>query len=162
MTDSNSTWPQSKQQIIGLLAKYDIQPTQQRVLIAEILFTKPQHLSAEHILANVNRASGTVSKATVYNTLGLFAEKGLVHEVNVDPSRVFYDSNTRPHHHFFNTSTGVLSDIDPTDIEISKFPPLPEGTSMSAVDVIIRVTENTPSQSPETSDLDSEHFEPDK
>jgi len=158
MIDLNITWPQTKQQIIELLEKYDIQPTQQRVLIAEILFARPQHLSAEHILENVNGAAGTVSKATVYNTLGLFAEKGLVHEVNVDPSRVFYDSNTQPHHHFFNTDTGVLSDIDPADIEITKFPPLPEGTSLSAVDVIVRVSEDSVSQAEENSDLVSREY----
>jgi len=141
MSNDNDIWPKSKQQIIQLLEDHDIQPTQQRLVIAEVLFSQPQHLSAEHILEQVNVA-GTVSKATVYNTLGLFADKGLVHQVNVDPSRVFYDSNINPHYHFYNIESGVLSDIDPADIEISQFPELPAGTSIAAVDVIIRVTEN--------------------
>lgn len=141
MSISNENWPKSKQQIITLLEDHDIHPTQQRLVIAEVLFAQAQHLSAEHILEKVNIA-GTVSKATVYNTLGLFADKGLVHQVNVDPSRIFYDSNISPHYHFYNVQSGILSDIDPADIEISQFPTLPAGTSIAAVDVIIRVTED--------------------
>lgn len=134
----------SRQQLVKLLEDRDIQPTQQRLVIAEVLCSRPQHLSAEHILEKVNRVAGTVSKATVYNTLGLFVNKGLIKQVNVDPSRVFYDSNIEPHYHFYNVQSGVLSDINPADIQISQFPELPPGTSVAAVDVIIRVTQTGP------------------
>ena len=156
----NEPWPKSKQQIITLLEEHHIHPTQQRVLIAEVLFTRPQHLAAEHILEQVNQVEGTVSKATVYNTLGLFAEKGLVHQVNVDPSRVFYDSNVKPHYHFYNIQSGLLSDIDPADIEISQFPSLPTGTSLASVDVIIRVTEDGEDAGEETMSDRSDHSDP--
>jgi Fur family iron response transcriptional regulator len=128
-----------KQSIIDMLEDHDIQPTQQRIEIAQILFAQDQHLSAEQVLNAVNQLGATVSKATVYNTLGLFADKGLVRQVIVDPSRVFYDSNTSEHHHLYNSDTGMLMDIDARQISIQHLPELPEGVVAEGVDVIIRV-----------------------
>jgi Fur family iron response transcriptional regulator len=125
--------------IISLLSSHGITPTQQRVEIAQILFAKPQHLSADQVLARANSQSPQVSKATVYNTLKLFAAKGLVREVIVDPVKVFYDSTTTPHHHFYNVDTGQLMDIDPVEVPIGNLPQLPAGTVQADVDVIIRV-----------------------
>lgn len=102
----------NRDDIINKLRSSGVTPTTQRVEIAQILFARPQHLSAEQILKMVNEESNsTASKATIYNTLGLFAKKGLVKEVIVDPSKVFYDSNVSKHFHFFNTDTGLLTDI---------------------------------------------------
>lgn len=132
---------QYRSQLIERLKAAGVTPTQQRVEIAAILFARDQHMSADQVLALVNNASPRVSKATVYNTLGLFAEKGLVREVIVDPTKVFYDSNTTNHHHFYNADTGDLMDIDPATIEIATLPTLPEGTVAEGVDVIIRIRE---------------------
>ena len=49
-------------------------------------------------MARVKERHAEVSKATVYNTLNLFFEKKLIREVIVDPTKVFYDSSTSPHH----------------------------------------------------------------
>lgn len=123
----------------ALLLRRGITPTQQRRHIARILFARPQHLSAEQILERVNCEQHLASKATVYNTLGLFARKGLVREVVVDPSKIFYDSNTGLHHHFYNTDTGELEDIEAGCLAIDQLPRLPKGTELDGVDVIIRV-----------------------
>ncbi len=128
-----------KQAVIKQLKAVDINPTQQRIEIAQILFARPQHLSAEQVLAIVNAESPLVSKATVYNTLGLFASKGLLREVIVDPSKVFYDSNVSAHHHFFNVDTGTLMDIEAGEIRVENMTQLPEGTVAEGIDVIIRV-----------------------
>ena len=117
-----------------------VTPTTQRVDIAQILFERPQHLSAEQVLKMVNdKADSTVSKATIYNTLGLFAKKGLVKEVNVDSSKVFYDSNVSKHFHFYNIDTGLLTDIPVNEIDFEKLPELPEGTESSSLEIIVRI-----------------------
>ena len=133
---------QSRYDVIELLKEAGVTPTQQRIEIAQILFAKPQHLSAEQVLAIVNSDSAVVSKATVYNTLGLFAKKGLLSEVIVDPTKVFYDSNTTAHHHFYNVDSGELIDVDPSAVSMAHLPPAPEGTKAEAVDVIIRVRQS--------------------
>jgi len=128
----------------ALLRARDINPTSQRVEIALLLFTRCEHLSAEEVFALVNGDSARVSKATVYNTLGLFAERGLVREVIADPSRVFYDPNTAPHHHFYDTSTGKLMDIPTEEVQIRTLPALPDGMRLEGVDVIVRVRPAAP------------------
>lgn len=128
-----------KHRVVNLLKDAGITPTQQRIEIAQILFAQPQHLSAEQVLSQVNRDQALVSKATVYNTLGLFASKGLIREVIIDPSKVFYDSNTRPHHHFYNVDTGMLRDFDSETVQIEHLPSLPEGTVADGIDIIIRL-----------------------
>jgi len=140
---SNPTWPLDRQRVIKLLGHYGIQPTQQRVDIAQILFDRPQHLSADQVLASVNEARPSVSKATVYNTLGLFADKGLVRQVIVDPSRVFYDSNISEHHHLYNIDSGDLMDIPTDQVQVMGLPELPDTMSITGVDVIIRVKNKT-------------------
>lgn len=132
-------WPLSKSEVTSLLVRHDIIPTQQRVEIAQVLFACPQHLAAEQVLSQVNQEQNVVSKATVYNTLGLFASKDLIREVIVDPARIFYDPNTNPHHHFYNVDTGSLTDIMDEQMTIANFPNPPEGTVTEAVDVIVRV-----------------------
>jgi len=125
--------------VAGLLRKHGILPTQQRLMIARVLFSRRQHYSADQVLTCVNDGRDRVSKATVYNTLGLFARSGLVREVIVDPARVFYDPNTSDHHHFYNIDTGELIDINSSDLQLSNLPEPPEGTEAAGVDVIIRV-----------------------
>ena len=114
-------------------------PTQQRMQIARVLFNRDQHVSADQIMRRVNEGSNHVSKATVYNTLGLFARRGLVREVIVDPTRVFYDSNTSEHHHFYNIDTGELIDIHSDNLAVDSLASPPDGTVTEGVDVIIRI-----------------------
>lgn len=130
---------QYRDKIVQRLKNHGISPTEQRVQIAQLLFARPQHLSAEQVLSVLNENGPVVSKATIYNTLGLFAAKGLIREVIVDPSKVFYDSNTSNHHHFFNLDTGELQDIHAEQIQINLQSQLPQGTESVGVDVIVRV-----------------------
>ena len=128
-----------KTEVIKLLTQHGITPTQQRITIGRVLFAKPQHLSADQILETVNARGNKVSKATVYNTLGLFSEKGLIREVIVDPSKVFYDSNTRPHYHFYNERTGCLHDIDASQVSLPDLPAPPDQAQVRDINIVIRV-----------------------
>lgn len=125
--------------LLALFEKFGILPTPQRVEIAGILLERPQHLSAEHILDKLQEMRSAVSKATVYNTLNLFSERGLIREVVVDPVRKFYDSTTRPHHHFYNVDSGELSDIPDDQVFVQDLPELPAGTERESIEVLIKV-----------------------
>lgn len=122
-----------------ILESYGITPTPQRIQIVSVLLAYPQHLAADRLLKLVNDGSVKVSKATVYNSLALLARKGLIREVVVDSGRVFYDSNTSPHCHLYNVSTGLLVDIDEPQIVLKRMPKLPRGTVIESVDVIVRL-----------------------
>ncbi len=121
------------------LAAAGVKPTAQRVEIARILFARPQHLSADQLLARLKSDGHECSRATVYNTLGLFERRGLVRQVVVEPSRVFYDSTPGPHHHFYNVDTGEIFDVEPDAVELTRLPPLPAGTEHAGTDVVLRI-----------------------
>ena len=126
-------------EVLAEFARFGILPTAQRLEIAEILFEKPQHLSAEQIIDQLRTSGSGVSKATVYNTLNLFSDRGLVRECLVDRERRFYDSNTQPHHHFYNVDTGCLTDIPRSEIRLEEIPEFPNGVRLDQVEVMIKV-----------------------
>ncbi len=128
-----------KRDIVQLLKEKQINPTVQRVEIAHFLLSKPQHLSADEVMMAINKSYHQVSKATVYNTLGLFVEKGLVREVLVDAERVLYDSNTKPHHHLYNVDTCELIDVDESCIALKSNAFLPENTELAGTDFVIKI-----------------------
>ena len=130
-------------EVLAEFARFGILPTPQRLEIAEILFEKPQHLSAEQIIDRLRAGGSGVSKATVYNTLNLFSERGLVRECIVDPERRFYDSNTEPHHHFYNVDSGQLIDIEYDQVAFAELPDFPGQGEIDGVEVLIKVRGKT-------------------
>jgi Fur family iron response transcriptional regulator len=129
----------TRDNLAEVLRGHDISPTHQRIEIAHAIFSRGEHLSADQILMLANDRAAETSKATVYNTLNLFREKRLIREVIVDPSKVFYDPNTTPHHHFYNVDTGALTDIDARDIRVTGLPRLPRGMVAEGVEIIVRI-----------------------
>jgi len=114
--------------------------TKQRLDVGEVILSMPQHSSAEQIIAGIKAMGSRVSKATVYNTLNLFCERGLLRTVNVDPVRQFYDPTVGPHHHFYNMDTGELVDIDPEKVTLQFNGEFPPGMEQRSVDVVIRIS----------------------
>ena len=126
-------------EIIVEFDNHGVLATPQRLEIAEILLEEPQHLSAEQVIEELRAKGSGVSKATVYNTLNLFAERGLVKECIVDPERRYYDSNTCSHHHFYDMDTGELTDIPHGLVKFAELPELPDDGRLYGVEVVIKV-----------------------
>ncbi len=139
MGRSNDRQEKSAQAVDLILAEKSIFATAQRRVIAQTLFARHQHLTPEQLHEMVSLSGAKVSKATVYNTLGLFAEKGLVREIHVSNSKTFYDSNTTRHHHFYNVDTGHLIDMKERLVPLFLHTDLPEGTVMETADLVVRV-----------------------
>lgn len=113
--------------------------TLQRLAIAQILLTEPIHLSADQVLSKAKKIMTEVSRATVYNILKLFKEKGLIREINVGSGHIIYDSNMTHHYHILNVDTGEMMDIPTGDLEVVGSTDLPKGVELDEVDVILRV-----------------------
>jgi Fur family iron response transcriptional regulator len=128
-----------RESIAKLLEAHGLLVTAQRLEIAELVLAKPQHLSAEQIIAGMRARGSRVSKATVYNTMNLFSQRGLVRTVEVDPERQYYDSTSEPHHHFYNVDTGELTDIPADHVRLALETELPDGTVQDGVEIVIRV-----------------------
>ena len=126
-------------EVSSLLESHGIRPTQQRVKVAQVLLAAPVHLTAEQLLGTLRQSPSRVSKATVYNTLKLFVDHGLVRQMHLDPERCVYGSRIASHHHFQNLATGEMIDIRTDEIAFSRLPALPAGTEIDSVEVVIRV-----------------------
>lgn len=89
-----------------------IRPTLQRLTIFQYLYENRIHPTADMIYESLKDKFPTFSKATVYNTLNLFRDKGVLTELLTYENEARYDINTAPHAHFYCIECGELSDIN--------------------------------------------------
>jgi Fur family transcriptional regulator, iron response regulator len=125
--------------VAGRLQACGIRVTEQRLKIARVLLAAPQHLSAEQIAEALLHGGWRVSKATVYNTLNLFASRGLIRQLNVDGLRAWFDSNVAAHYHFHDAATGELTDVPLPEVQFSRLPEPPAGMEFDGIDLVIRL-----------------------
>ncbi|WP_299563953.1 iron response transcriptional regulator IrrA [uncultured Sulfitobacter sp.] len=123
------------------LADAGLRPTRQRLTLAALLVGDGQHrhVTAESLFDAAKDNGGTVSLATVYNTLRAFCDAGLLQEVTVDGSRSYFDTNTHDHPHFFWEDEARLTDAPLDQLVISQLPDVPPGAEIASVDVVIRL-----------------------
>ncbi|MGB8327752.1 MAG: Fur family transcriptional regulator [Steroidobacteraceae bacterium] len=131
--------PSPAGELAARLQAHGMRPTAQRLRIAGVLLSAPQHLSAEQLIVRLRTTGARVSKATVYNTLNLFAERGLIRQLAVDGARTLFDSNTEAHYHLHDLDTGALSDVAIPEVEFKRLPPPPPGMEVEGVELVIRV-----------------------
>ncbi|XSG81556.1 MAG: iron response transcriptional regulator IrrA [Methyloligella sp. ZOD6] len=131
---------QSNKDIGKLLREAGLRPTRQRMALASMLFDgEERHVTAEMLYESVQAQNVPVSLATVYNTLHQFTEAGLLREVAVEGSKTYFDTNTSNHYHFLCEQSGELMDIEHGAITIQGLPQVPEGMTVSRVDVLVRL-----------------------
>lgn len=131
--------------ILQRLRSAGLRPTRQRLSLAKLLFDGGDcHLTAEQLHEMASAARIPVSLATVYNTLHQFTQAGLLREVVIEAGRSYFDTNVSDHHHFFFEESGQLLDIPGDQISLPHLPQAPEGTQVARIDVVVRVTPNTP------------------
>ncbi|HEX7155559.1 MAG TPA: Fur family transcriptional regulator [Thermoanaerobaculia bacterium] len=94
-----------------MLREHDIQPSAQRVAVAEYVLHTGEHPSADVVWKRVKERFPWISRATVYNTLNLFVEKGLLRRLQLAEDSVVFDPKLDNHHHFIDEQTGQIHDI---------------------------------------------------
>ena len=99
------------QKQVATLRQHGIQLTPQRLAVAEVVLGRRGHATAEEVWIKVRRKNPTVSRATVYNTLNLFVEKGLLRLQILKEGTAVFDSEVHTHHHFIDDETGNIYDV---------------------------------------------------
>src|SRR3989454_10417865 len=89
----------AKQKFLEFLAKKNLRMTSQRMAIIDTAFSTDRHFTAEQLLARSRERDKSVSRATVYRTLPLLTESGLVREMDFGKDYKFYDPNYAEHPH---------------------------------------------------------------
>jgi len=126
-----------------------LRPTKQRLAICKVLFDRKDtfHFTIDNLKKKIEKnTKHKVSLATVYNTIHAFKNNGYLKEISLQGNKTFFDTNTTPHHHFYDQDTGDLMDIKNEDIFISKLPSAPKGKKISEVEVTLKVANNNHNQ----------------
>jgi Fur family transcriptional regulator, ferric uptake regulator len=87
----------AKSKFMHFLAHRKHRITSQRQAIVDTVFSTDQHFTAEQLLEWSRRRDKSVSRATVYRTLPLLTESGLVREMDFGKDYKFYDPNYAEH-----------------------------------------------------------------
>jgi Fe2+ or Zn2+ uptake regulation protein len=127
----------SHQDLIEKLERAGIRPSAQRVAIAAYVLSTEDHPSADEVWNRVKAEFPMVSRATVYNTLQLFREHGLVQQLVLAEGSVVFDPKVEPHHHFVDDDTGAIHDIPWTALRVGKVDEL-EGVDVRDYMVVVR------------------------
>lgn len=123
------------------LTEAGVRPTRHRLALAERLLGGPhRHVTAEDVWDESRDAGLGMSLATVYNTLNHFVEHGLLGRANLSPQRTLFDTNTTPHHHAFDATTGQVFDLPSHAVAASVTEGfLPDGAQIEAIEVVVRL-----------------------
>ncbi|MBR5844293.1 MAG: transcriptional repressor [Bacteroidaceae bacterium] len=109
------------------LELHGIKPSMQRMAVMEYLMTHRTHPTAEMIFADLYPHMPTLSKATVYNTLNLLVERGVVRLITIEEKNARFDACMDPHIHFRCRDCGAILDVD---VEAHWVPAMPEGVTV--------------------------------
>jgi Fur family iron response transcriptional regulator len=121
----------------ALLREHGINPSAQRVAVASYVLRTGEHPSADQVLTRVRRRFRHISRATVYNTLNLFVEVGLLWQLVLNEGRVVFDPRTEDHHHFIDDGTGEIQDVPWDAIKVSNVARL-KGLDVREYQVVMR------------------------
>jgi Fe2+ or Zn2+ uptake regulation protein len=97
--------------VLETLRAAGVQPTPQRIAVAEFILGSSTHPSAEEVFANVRETCPTVSRATIYNTLKLLVARGLIRQQVLREGVIVFDAQVQAHHHFIDDDTGRIHDV---------------------------------------------------
>jgi len=98
--------------IIETLRKKGYKATTQRIAICRFALHSRDHPSAQRVYDEVRRVHPTVSIATVYKTLQILTEHGLVQELDLPESQARFDSYVEPHINLVCMRCGNIQDFD--------------------------------------------------
>jgi Fur family iron response transcriptional regulator len=124
-------------ELLQALRSHGIQPTAQRLAVAKFVLEARSHPTAEQVFDKVRQRSPTLSRATVYNTLNLFVEKGLLATQAVREGAVVFDPHVARHHHFVDEETGEIYDVPWEAVRVSGEKALP-GFEVRDYQVVMR------------------------
>ena len=109
MTTSSETYDRELTEILHSRGQ---RVTPQRVVMNRVLRSAKRHVTAEDVLREVTGKLPNVSLPTVYATLELFEELGLVRRVATESGPALFDSRTDEHQHVVCRRCGRVQDLD--------------------------------------------------
>jgi Fur family transcriptional regulator, iron response regulator len=123
--------------VADTLRQHGIQPSAQRLAVAEYVLHTDAHPSADQVFAEVQSRVPMISRATVYNTLNLLVRKKLLRQLVLAEGRVVFDPHVAPHHHFIDEASGEIVDVPWDALDVHRVEAL-KGVRVSEYQVVLR------------------------
>ena len=101
----------SNEKLINYLKEHNIKPSTIRMKVLNYLFMNKTHPTVDDIYKSLKEEIPTLSKTSIYNTLDLFLEKGIVKVLSLQEKELRYDIDTNLHAHFKCEKCGKLYDF---------------------------------------------------
>lgn len=101
----------TRAELVEFLREKGLRISLPKLEIAEHIFQRHRHFSAEEIFREMNAEYPKVSRATVFNVLNSFVEHGLLKKVEARSDVQLFDSNTEEHDHVVVEATGEIYDV---------------------------------------------------
>lgn len=127
------------------LREHGIQPSAHRMAVGEYVLHTLEHPSADLVWKRVRERFPWISRATVYNTLNLFVERGLLQRLHLAEDSVVFDPVMEMHHHFIDEATGAIHDVRWQRVQVCNIESLRE-YDVRAYQVVMRGSIKTQSE----------------
>lgn len=98
--------------IKSILTSHGVRPTQQRAEVYHYLLTHPVHPSADTIYKALSAKYPVFSRTTIYNSLNVLVDAGLVRIINIRAGEQHFDANTENHGHFLCLKCEEIFDFE--------------------------------------------------
>ncbi len=116
-----------------------LKSTPQRTAIYKALIETASHPTAEDLFQQVSQDFPMISQNTVYYTLGVLQQAGLIREVNFGHDRARYDGNLSAHHHLICIGCQAIVDVMDNRLNELSFPDgIPSGFDITDYQVEFR------------------------
>lgn len=106
------------QYIKHTLAGHGLKVTHQRMVIYQVLQDTDTHPAAEGIYEKIKKIIPSISLGTIYKTLEVFVEKGLIKRINTSEGNMRYDARMDNHNHIYCTNTKEIIDFKDEELEM--------------------------------------------
>jgi len=107
----------ANREIIKILTDNNLKVTPQRTAVLEVLFSFPNHPSADDIIDYLRLSFPNIPLSTVYKILDAFVLKGIVTRVKTDDGVMRYDCVKEKHHHLYCSESERIEDYYDKDLD---------------------------------------------
>jgi Fur family ferric uptake transcriptional regulator len=113
--------PAIRERFDAFIRSKGLRQTAQRDAIVEVIFSSEEHFTPEELFERFRKIGSNASRATVYRTLTLLTEAGLLHEIDLGDGQTTYDPNffDRPtHNHLICLDCGKVTEFEDDHLDI--------------------------------------------
>ncbi len=108
-----------KDTLVELCKKRGVRLTEQRKVIAQVMASSSDHPDVDELHKRINKIDSKISIATVYRTVKLFEEAGVVSKHDFKGGKARYEKSPEEHHdHLIDINSGEIIEFVDEDIEL--------------------------------------------